>query len=108
MRRFVSKRRRPLAGLLLPAAATLVIIAFAAWGADSVSEAAREEQLGAVRRSVTRAAVHCYAIEGSYPPSLDFLEEHYGLTVDRARYSIHYHCFASNLMPEIDVIPLTK
>lgn len=69
MRRFVSKRRRPLAGLLLPAAATLVIIAFAAWGADSVSEAAREEQLGAVRRSVTRAAVHCYAIEGSYPPA---------------------------------------
>ena len=42
MRRFVSKRRRPFAGLLLPAAATLVIIAFAAWGADSVSEAARD------------------------------------------------------------------
>lgn len=108
MKRFASKRRRPTAGLLLPAAATLLIIAFAAWGADSVSEAAREEQLGAVRQSVTRAAVHCYAIEGSYPPSLDYLEEHYGLTVDKARYSIHYRCFASNLMPEIDVISLSQ
>ena len=108
MRRFVSKRRRPSAGLLLPAAVTLLLIAFAAWGSDSVSEAARAEHLGAVRQSVTRAAVHCYAIEGFYPPSLNYLEEHYGLTIDRARYAVHYHCFASNLTPEIDVIPLAK
>ena len=46
----------------------------------------------------------CYAAEGIYPPDLDYLEEHYGLQIDRDRYTVFYQIFASNLMPDITVL----
>ena len=46
-----------------------------------------------------------YAIEGRYPPSVEYLEEHYGIQIDRERYNVFYSGFASNIMPDITVIP---
>ena len=51
-----------------------------------------------------RAAVACYAAEGIYPPTLEYLEEHYGVQVDRERYTVVYDVFASNLMPDVTVL----
>ena len=48
----------------------------------------------------------CYAAEGVYPPTLDYLEQHYGIQVDETRYMVSYDIFASNLMPEITVLDL--
>ncbi len=50
--------------------------------------------------------MHCYAVEGRYPPDFDYLKKHYGILVDESRYVVHYRMFASNLMPDILVIPL--
>ena len=54
--------------------------------------------------AVRRAAVTCYACEGVYPPTLAYLEEHYGVQVDEDRYTVFYEAFAENLMPEITVV----
>lgn len=51
-----------------------------------------------------RAAVTCYANEGCYPPTLDYLKEHYGVQVDEERYIVYYEVFAENLMPDITVL----
>ena len=56
--------------------------------------------------AIRRASVQCYAIEGRYPPSVEYLEEHYGIVVDSDKYAVFYDGFASNLMPDITVIPL--
>ena len=53
--------------------------------------------------AVRRAAVTCYALEGSYPESYDYLRERYGVRVNENRYDVHYSVFASNLMPDITV-----
>lgn len=63
----------------------------------------REEET--LRRAVTRASVQCYAIEGRYPPSVEYLEEHYGIRIDREKFHVFYNGFASNVMPEITIIP---
>ena len=60
-----------------------------------------KQQLETVLR---QTAVSCYALEGAYPPSVDYMKEHYGLTYDDSRYTVHYSVFASNLMPEITVL----
>ena len=52
---------------------------------------------------MARATVQCYAIEGRYPPDLAYLEENYGLILDREHYVYHYRLEGSNLMPEIQV-----
>ena len=41
----------------------------------------------------------------NYPPSVEYLEEHYGIQIDRERYNVFYSGFASNIMPDITVIP---
>ena len=109
MNRFVKSRRRsPLWGVLVSAAVFLAMLWALSRGVEGLSRAFRREEAQAVLQAVTRAAVHCYALEGAYPESLDYLEEHYGLSIDGRRYAVHYNCFASNLMPDIDVVPLEQ
>lgn len=56
-----------------------------------------------LRDAIRRASVQCYAIEGRYPPSVEYLEENYGIKIDRDRYDVFYSGFASNFMPDITV-----
>ena len=46
----------------------------------------------------------CYAAEGFYPPNLDYLEEHYGVQIDKRHFVVHYTAIAENLMPDITVL----
>lgn len=64
------------------------------------AEAGRKQLEDALRRAV----VTCYAAEGFYPPTLDYLRRHYGLQIDESRYTVFYEVFAENLMPEITVL----
>jgi hypothetical protein len=55
---------------------------------------------------VERAAVLCYAMEGFYPPQMEYLEEKYGLIVDRKKFMVLYSTFGSNVRPEVSVFRL--
>ena len=57
----------------------------------------------AIREAVQRSALQCYAVEGAYPPDLQYLEENYGLQVNRQDFYVTYDAFASNLPPEVRV-----
>ena len=57
-----------------------------------------------LENTLRRCAISCYALEGFYPPDLAYLLEHYTLSYDEERYTIHYEAIASNLMPEITVV----
>lgn len=61
------------------------------------------QQTAAIRRSVETAAAECYALEGSYPPSLAYLEHNYGLVLDTRHYVCRYQIFAVNLPPDVFV-----
>ena len=56
-----------------------------------------------VTEAVHNAALTCYAVEGAYPTSLEYLRKHYGLAYDQSRYLVRYDAFGSNLMPDITV-----
>ena len=58
--------------------------------------------------AVRRAAVQCYALEGSFPNNLKYLEENYGLIIDYENYAVYYESMGDNLLPSIRVIPLTR
>ena len=61
-----------------------------------------EEQL--VLDAVRRAALTCYAVEGAYPQTLKELERGYGLAYNKDAYIVSYDAFASNVMPDIQVL----
>jgi hypothetical protein len=56
-----------------------------------------------IEAAIQKAAVQCYALEGSYPPNIEYLQKNYGITLDESRYYYYYNIFGSNIMPEIGV-----
>jgi hypothetical protein len=47
-------------------------------------------------------------VEGTYPPSLEYLKEHYGLIYDEESYYIDYTAIGSNIMPDVTILPRSK
>lgn len=94
---------------ILPAACFFVlVVAFFFWTVTGMTASVEGEQLKAAEQAIRRTAVHCYAVEGQYPPSLKYMEDHYGLRVDKERYVVHYQPIAANLMPAIEVFPMSE
>ena len=90
---------------LLPAVVLLLaIVAAFLLFTQVLSVKADAESLAVAEQGLRRAAVECYALEGSYPRSVDYLAEHYGVDLDENRFIVHYEYIASNLMPEITVL----
>ncbi len=84
----------------------ILLVAFGAffYGLRNVTGKLSEQGKTKLEEAVRRAAVACYAAEGAYPPSIEYLEDHYGLTVDETRYIVHYEVFADNILPDITVL----
>ena len=102
------RRKSQTKGYLLSAAALLLLVGVFAVGALSFAGKAGQKGEESLRRAVTRASVQCYDIEGRYPPSVEYLEENYGVRIDRDRYNVFYNGFASNVMPEIVINPIEE
>ena len=99
------KQKRSLPGTVLSAVLLAAVLAAFLICVRSVSGRTAGEQLDILENAIRRASVQCYAIEGRYPPSVEYLEENYGIQIDRERYHVFYEGFASNVMPDITVIP---
>lgn len=93
--------------LTLLGCALLVALA-AVWGSVQVSATIRRDisaqTLASIKNAVLRCAVQCYAVEGSYPATLGYLEENYGLQLNHQQYIVDYEVFASNVLPDVAVL----
>lgn len=83
----------------------VVLVAIAIWVYSGVASTVAVEQ-GAVtlRQTVLDASMQCLALEGAYPPTLEYLEEEYGLVINRDDYVVTYVAYASNVMPSVQVV----
>lgn len=95
-------KKKGLTLLSVAAAALLLIWFFTA--VTHLEEGQSHEGRQQLEDALRRACVACYAAEGIYPPSLSYLEQHYGIRIDKQRYTVFYEVFADNLMPEITVL----
>lgn len=76
-------------------------------GSSKLFNRVEEEGIKNLQNAVQRSIVQCYALEGQYPVDVEYLEQNYGLQIDHSKYLIDYNNFASNVMPQATVIPLT-
>ena len=95
--------RSTLAAVLLPVVAVLVLLFFFSALSNLTSGQAGEEKQQ-LEDALRRATVACYAAEGVYPPSLAYLQEHYGVQVNERRFIVDYQPIADNLMPDITIM----
>lgn len=66
------------------------------------------EEKERLEEALSRAAVACYALEGAYPPDLEYLIENYNVQINTDRFTVKYELYASNLMPDITVLDFQK
>ena len=71
---------------------------------DSIGIANDAEQADILKQALNRSVTACYALEGAYPPNIDYLVENYGLTYDEKEYFIDYQYIGSNLRPDVTII----
>ncbi|MEG0320580.1 MAG: hypothetical protein RR450_01825 [Oscillospiraceae bacterium] len=91
---------------VLGVAVTIVLmVALLLSGVWFLSREVSDEALATTQKNIARAALQCYSLEGFYPESLSYLREHYGVQVDEKRFFVDYVPVASNLMPQITVLP---
>lgn len=79
-----------------------VLSAVAFFGAKA---AIAEQSARSMRTAIMDTALQCYAIEGAFPSSLSYLEDHYGLVVNNTDYLVTYECYADNVSPSVVVVP---
>ncbi|MEY8461128.1 hypothetical protein AALA69_08390 [Eggerthellaceae bacterium 24-137] len=97
------KQRRRRRIVLVLAACALAAALWLAW--DAAGAQTEAQSALSVRNAVLDAAMQCAAVEGAYPSSLKYLEEHYGLVVNYNDYAVTYEAFASNVPPSVVVVP---
>ena len=95
-----------LGGAVLPILFTVAVMLMIVSGLSQTKESNRVEGLRILEDSIRRAVVMCYAVEGRYPNSIEYIEENFGIHIDRSKYAVHYNIFASNLLPDITVVEL--
>ncbi|MCR5155335.1 MAG: hypothetical protein K6C96_01470 [Butyrivibrio sp.] len=71
---------------------------------DRLGRGQIEKQQESLESAIARDIVQCYAIEGQYPPTLEYMEEHYGLIYDKDTFFVDYQPIAANLYPDYTVL----
>lgn len=104
--RFERNRTFPFAKfiVLLPLIAFLLLFVLFYSGIQSVSETTMEKQRESLETALMRSISQCYAVEGAYPPNLDYIVEHYGLIYDDSLFYIDYQPIGSNIMPDVTIL----
>lgn len=89
---------------LLSAALFALIVIWLLVSLGNAEEASEKNRTAALKKSVMNGAALCYSIEGEYPRELEYLEENYGVSINRKLYIVHYEYFGANICPTVTVI----
>ena len=94
--------------VLIAVVAVIVAAAIAlfVYAEQRVPQDTKAQEEASLKAAIQQSAVQCFAIEGAYPSTLAHLENKYNLVVNHTDYIVTYSCFASNIMPEIEVFTI--
>ena len=82
----------------------LLIVLLVYQGIESLSSGSVRRQKESLENALNRSITYCYAVEGSYPESLEYLKEHYGITYDEDRFFVDYKIVGANILPDVTII----
>ena len=85
----------------------ILFIAIMAWLVISVGNAEKSSEKSrsdAMYTTIMNSASLCYSIEGEYPPDIEYLENNYGVHINRDKYVVHYEYFGANIRPTVTIV----
>ena len=98
------KEARPLRNLFFSLGLFLIILSACFFGLDQISAETTEEEMASLESAIHRSVAHCYATEGFYPESLEYLKKEYGIRYDSNKFFVDYQIWGENMMPDITII----
>lgn len=105
MSRFVTDQRSPLLrGPILSIFVFGLLFVCFFFSVEYFGEEAKARQLEALENAIHQSIVYCYTLEGSYPESLAYMKEHYGLTYNEELFFIDYRLQGANILPDVTII----
>lgn len=82
----------------------LLLFSVFSFGISNISEETSQKQSESLELAINRGIAHCYATEGRYPESLEYLQENYGIFYDSEQYFVDYQVLGSNIFPDVTII----
>ncbi len=108
MHLYKQKKHLSMKGTILMVVLFVAFLLYFNYAFGNVSNDVSNQQTSALVKSINSAVIECYAIEGSYPPSIQYLEEHYGITYDHNKYEILYEPSGSNIRPSVSIFTIKE
>ena len=92
--------------VLIPLMTFAVVLIFVVMGIRSMDDTMNVQEMKRLEDSIMKSSVQCYALEGHYPESLQYLKDNYGVIYDDDRYMVDYQIYGANMLPNIKILPL--
>lgn len=110
MNRFETRKMISLTQIWLIFTTTFFIIVFSTFifSTNKMDASSYDSQKNHLQETIQKEIAQCYALEGTYPPSLAYLQEHYGLVYNQELFYVDYVAIGSNIYPDVSVIVLTQ
>lgn len=105
MKEHIFKQKKHMSLGLLPSIVVYIAVMVCFFlGVARITQSDTLNERKLLEEALHRDIIHCYALEGMYPPSVEYLEEHYGLIYNPKKFIINYENIGSNIMPTVYVI----
>jgi len=88
----------------LPLISCVVVLTLFIIAVQGISGSSYFDERAALESALEKDIIHCYALEGFYPPSIEYMESNYGLTYNHDRFIIDYKRMGSNVRPAYIII----
>lgn len=81
-----------------------VIIAVFLFGIVKLSGGNKNRQRETLDRAISRTITNCYAVEGVYPESMEYMKKAYGLSYNEDLFFVDYRVPGGNIRPTYVII----
>lgn len=86
----------------------LGLFLFFVYATGALASGNTQRQKESLVNAINKDVIYHYAANGSYPASLEEIEELYGLTYDKDTFYVDYDVRGMNIMPVVTVIERPK
>ena len=104
MARFHAQKKTFSITSYLPVLLLVLALCFFVAFSGSFAKANLSYEKDLLQKALDRSITQCYALEGTYPNNLEYLEEHYGLTYNKEHFYVDYQYIGGNLRPDVTII----
>ncbi|MBP5453201.1 MAG: hypothetical protein IK121_05600 [Lachnospiraceae bacterium] len=99
-----SRIRNKISGLHISIVLFIALFVFFLRVLGNVKDDSLARQEESLKTALNRSIVSCYCVEGTYPPSLKYIKDHYGLTYDEDVFFVDYQAIGANIYPDVTVL----